>query len=252
MPNLDIAGTFGLKGFNFGLGTVGNAMVWVFISFIVFAFIIAVVVYIIYKKTYNQKILIFGLMGNVPTLKESDLAKIVRIGAVGDTLFYIQRKKKYITPPTIQMAKRVWWFWERSDGELINFGLENVDELFRKAGIYYIDTDMRMQRLGIEKNLRDRFEKVSFWQKYGSAIMGALFVIMVTVALVVLFAKLVDVSKALEKTAQSIQSMADSVDKYYKKTSGQDIDTGLTPAFALLFTFANYKSLLRRCKKWRV
>jgi hypothetical protein len=127
------------------------------------------------------------------------------------------------------MAPKTWWFWERADGELINFGLDNVDETFKKAGVYYIDTDMRMQRLGIEKNLRDRFDKQGWWQKYGNTVMGIIFVLFVTIALVVLFSKLVDVSNSLDATAQSVNAMATAVNKFYSKTTNTPIDTSLTP-----------------------
>jgi hypothetical protein len=183
-------------------------------------FIIAVVVYIVYRKTYSQKIQIYGLVGNAPTLKSNDRAKIVRFGGAGDTLFYLQKKKKFISPPTIQMGTNTWWYWERRDGEMINISLGDIDEQMRQAGVYYVDTDVRMQRLGIEKNLRDRFQKVGFWAKYGTTIAGAIFIILITVALVVLFAKLVDVAKALESTAQAIEHMATSVDTF-AKTGGQ-------------------------------
>ena len=222
-----------LGGFNFNLGAVGNILVWLFICFIIFAILIGIVIFIIYRRMYNQNILIFGLLGNVPTLKKTDKAKIVKFGLAGDTLFYLQ-SKKYITPPNIQMAIRTWWFWERADGELINFGLDNVDETFKKAGVYYIDTDMRMQRLGIEKNLRDRFDKPNWWSKYGTTVMGIIFVLFVTIALVVLFSKLVDVSKSLDATAQSVNAMATAVNKFYSKTTNTPIDTSLTPVSLVL------------------
>ena len=114
---------------------------------------------------------------------------------------------------------------------MINFSLGDIDYQMRKAGAYYVDTDMGMQRLGIEKNLRDRFQKVGFWQKYGTTIVGALFVIMVTVSLVVLFAKLIDVSKALESTASAIRDMSETVNKFYDvKLQGQSPTSSLQPA----------------------
>jgi len=221
---------FGLGNFNFGIGTLGTILIWIFMSLIVVGFVIAIVIWIIYKKTYNQNIHIYRMLGNKPSLTLIDKAKIIRMGAVGDTLFQLRKMKKFIAPPTIQIAPHIWWYWQRPDGELINFTLGDIDEQMRKAGVQYVDTDMRMQRLGIEKNLRDRFEKIGFWQKYGATVMGIIFVVMVTIALIVLFSKLVDVAKAMDSTAQAITKMAESVDKFYTISQGGTPPSGLKPA----------------------
>lgn len=222
----------GLSNFSFGgMGTVATVMMWIFISLIVVGIFVAIIVWIVYKRTYNQNIYIYKMLGNKPALTFVDKAKVVRMGSVGDTLFQLRKMKKFIAPPTIQISPNTWWYWQRPDGELINFTLGDIDEQMRKAGVQYVDTDMRMQRLGIEKNLRDRFEKIGFWQKYGATIMGLIFVIMVTISLVVLFSQLRDVSKALQGTAGAIQSMAESVNKFYNGTIGGGANpSGLVPA----------------------
>ena len=230
----NLVGALGISKFNIGGGTLGTVLLWIFISILFIGIIVAIVVFIVYKRTYNQNIHIYKMIGNRPTLALIDKARVVRMGAVGDSLFQLRKLKKYIAPPTIQISPNTWWYWQRTaDSELINFTLGDVDEQMRKAGVKYVDTDMRMQRLGIEKNLRDRFEKIGFWSKYGATIMGLVFVIMVTIALVVLFSKLVDVSKALESTAGAIQKMAESIDKFYMNTQGGGT-SGLVPANAVV------------------
>jgi len=42
-------------------------------------------------------------------------------------------------------------------------------------------------RLGIEKNLQFRFQKEGFWDKYGQTIINAIFYVLVTLMLIVLF-----------------------------------------------------------------
>jgi uncharacterized membrane protein len=220
----------GLGGFNLGGGTLGTIFLWIFISLLFVGIIVGIVILVVYKRTYSQNIHIYKMLGNKPTLALIDKARIMRMGAVGDTLFQLRKMKKFIAPPTIQISPNTWWYWQRgADSELINFTLGDVDEQMRKAGVKYVDTDKRMQRLGIEKNLRDRFEKIGFWAKYGATIMGIVFVIMVTIALVVLFSKLVDVAKAMESTAGAITKMAESVDKFYMNTQGGGT-SGLIPA----------------------
>jgi hypothetical protein len=224
----DISGAVGIGNFNIGAGAVGNILLWILLVVAIVMALCGVIIFIFWKRSYSQKIMIFGLVGNVPTLKMMDRAKIMRFGSAGDTLFFLQKKKKFIAPPTLQAGSKTWWYWERKDGEMINFTIGNIDEQMQQAGAYFVDTDVRMQRLGIEKNLRDRFQKVGFWQKYGATIAGLLFVVLVTVALVVLFAKLVDVANALESTAQAVQNMATAVQQS-AKSGGAGISP-LTPA----------------------
>ena len=90
--------------FNVGMGTIGNVFVWIFICLFIVGIFGGVIIWIFYKKTFSQNIYIFGLLGNKPTLRMVDKAKIMKFGGVGDTLFYLQKQKKYITPPSIQIA----------------------------------------------------------------------------------------------------------------------------------------------------
>ena len=169
-------------------------------------------------------------------LKLVDKGRYMRFGMAGDKLFHLRKSKKYIAPPTIQTGTNLWLFWEREDGEIINIGIGDIDEQMRKAGAYFVDTDMRMQRLGIEKNLKDRLMKESWFSKYASTIAGVIFVILVTVALVVLFSKLIDVATAMDNMAGSVKTMADQIEQYYTRRIGGEAPSdiinaggGLTP-----------------------
>jgi hypothetical protein len=247
----DILGAVGINKSSFGLGLVGSVFLWILIGIVFLGAVGAVVVWIYLKKSYNQKAWVFGRVGGVPTFKQVYPARYVKFGAVGDRLFEISKLKKFIAPPTIQMGKNIWWFWEREDGELINVGLKDIDAEMKKVGAYFMETDVRMQRLGIEKNLRDRLEEKGFWAKYASTIAGVIFVILVTVCLVVLFSKLVDVAKSIDTLAGSVSSMATEIQAFYKARAGglspSDIGrngtSGLVPAL-IPVVFSFYK--LRR------
>jgi len=238
MKEGDILGAMGLKGFDFGVGTIGTVAIWILLSLMVFGLILAIILWIYLKKVYNQQTWILGNVGGKSMLKLIDKGRYMRFGMAGDKLFRLRKSKKYLSPPTIQTGKNLWLFWERKDGELINIGLGDIDEQMRLAGAYFVDTDMRMQRLGIEKNLRDRLMKESWFAKYGSTIAGVIFVIMVTVALVVLFSKLVDVAGAIDNMANSVSKMADKIEQYYSVRVGGEAPSdiinggagGLTPA----------------------
>lgn len=242
----DILGAVGINKGAFGLGVVSTVFIWILIGLLFIGTIGAIVVWIYLKRSYNQKAWVFGRIGGVPMFKSVYPARYVKFGAVGDRLFEVSKLKKFIAPPTIQMGKNIWWFWEREDGELINVGLKDIDAEMRRVGAYFMETDVRMQRLGIEKNLRDRLEEKGFWAKYASTIAGVIFVILVTVCLVVLFSKLVDVAKSIDNLAGSVSSMATEIQAFYKARAGglspSDKPTngtsGLVPAMLPLIYFA--------------
>lgn len=248
----DIIGGMGLKGF-FNAGTVGTTFLWIFVIIIGMTLIAGLIVWLVLRKSYNQKIWVFGKVGGVPMLKYVDKAKYVAFGMVGDKLMQIKKIKKFVPPPTIQMGKNLWWFWERSDGELINIGLEDIDLKMMRVGAYFTDTDMRMQRLGIEKNLRDRLEQKGFFAKYGTVIAGVIFIIMVTVALVVLFSKLKDTAQSIDTMAGNVGKLASAIEEYYEVRIGGEAPSdnpdgsgGLVPALIplILFKFGR--------RKWQV
>jgi hypothetical protein len=230
----NIAGVLGLGGIK--LGTIGNVFLWIFIIIVLVGSIAGFIIWWVMRKAYSKQIWIFGKVAGVPMLKFIDKAKLVAFGMAGDKLIYLKKSKKYLSPPQIQMGKNIYWYYEREDGEFINFSLNDLDEILKKAGCYYVDTDMRMQRLGIEKNLRDRLDRKSWLEKYGALVGGIVFMIMVTVCLVVLFSKLKDVATAIDSMASSVGQMATAVEKFYVKRTGGESPSdisGLTPVFML-------------------
>lgn len=191
MPNISFDGL---------LSGIGLLLVIVVISVL----LAIVTVFIIQYIKFNKKILLFRKVGNqnVPVL--SDRAMFSRIGNAGDYWCQLRKFKKILPRPRIQMRKNEYWFYERDDGEWINFSLSDFDEQMRNMKAHYVDEDMRLQRLGIQKNLRDRFNKVTFWQRYGGMITSFLFVLVVSIMFIVL-------AKEWSKAINNTSLMADAV-----------------------------------------
>lgn len=237
--------TFGFGGWSLGLGFFGNLIIWILLSIIIVGIIGYIIYRVVIKRVYKHKIYVFGMFGKQPMKKWEDTAREMRIGRAGDYLFYLRKRKKFIPPPVLQMGRNEWWYWERVDGELINIDMEDVDTKQRRMGVHFIDTDMRMQRLGIEKNLSFRLQKQTFWQKYGDKIINAVFYVLVTLMLVILFVQ-------WRKTATAITGAVQIASEVMDKTCGRVADTsvipeaesGVIPAIALF--------LLTKFKIWRL
>lgn len=234
MPDLiaTAGDTFGFADWNLGMGMVGTFTTFIFLSILVaggggFLF------YLWWnKKVFSQKIKVFSMMGKQPMLKYEDRAKILPVGYAGDRLFLMKKQKRALPPPTIQMGFKEWWYWEREDGELINIGMENLDEIQRKLGIHFVDTDMRMQRLGIEKNLQFRLQNQSWWDKYGGAVANGVFYVLVTLMLIVLFMQWRKVAEAVVGAVESTSLCNQPTQP--SQTGGGGGASGVIPALMMI------------------
>ncbi len=185
---------------------------------------------------FNKKIVLFRKVGNkiMPVLR--DKAMFERVGTGGDFWCRMRRFKKILPRPSIQTEKNTFWFFEREDGEWINFSLGDWDKQMKEAKIEYIDEDMRLQRLGIQKNLLARFQKITFWDKYGGTIMFLGFVVIVTVCLVVLFQKMTNAWDQASYMAAAVRDMALEVHNMRARTTSGALPVGsFIPLIPILF-----------------
>jgi len=189
-----------------------------------------IIIYIIYTLKFNKVIVLFKEVAGKTQMVGKDKGAFERVGTAGDYWCRTKKFKKILPRPKIQIGieknlllgfKPIYWFFEREDGEWINFSLQDLDEQMKNAGAYYVDEDMRLQRLGIQKNLFDRFQKIGFWSKYGTQIAFAGFVLIVTICLILLFRDLRNVADALNGAAGAIEHLA--------KTLGNIKGSGVVP-----------------------
>lgn len=193
----------GFAKWNLGIGLIGNLLLLLLFCCII-TIIIGVFVYMfISKRIYKHQIVVIGMIGNSVMEKWKDTAKEVLIGRAGDKLYLLRRRKRFLPPPTIQSGMHKWIFWEREDGELINVGYENLDEKMKLMGLKFVDTDMRMQRLGIEKNLQYRLQKEGFWDKYGDKIVNMAFYVLLTVLIIVIFSQMGKIAGNLNEAVKT-------------------------------------------------
>ncbi len=250
-----VSNTFGLSKWNLGLSSTGTLVFWIILCIIIAGIIGgAIYAYYYYKRIYKNQISCFSFIGNIPRKLFTDRAKEVRFGHVGDSLFYLRKQKRYIPVPTIQVGAKEFWYWKREDGELINIGLENLDVKMKAMNCFFVDADMRMQRLGIEKNLQFRFQEQNFWQKYGGLLIGVGMFVIMAVLLIVLFMQ-------WSKAANDLSIVSDKLGTLIEKAGamcGQrpsttaSSGTGIIPALVLFVVKKKtiYKRFCKRCNKY--
>lgn len=180
---------------------------------ILLAFVGAFGFYLLYEHyKWNKKFVLCKKVGSEWQIVETDLGRFERVGTAGDYWAKWKKLKRTASKPKKQKRKNEYWFAEGEDGEIREIDSFDFDKGLRQIQAHFVDEDMRLQRLGIQKNLATRFEKQSFWAKYGTTIMMIIFVIIVVVALVILFKSMKDNWVVATDTAKAIEHMASSVD----------------------------------------
>lgn len=221
---LDIGSVFG--GFNFGLGTLGNVFLVLFIAVFIIGLIGVAIFVFVNNKKYKHTIPLYRKVGSMPIRVAVYKAKDYKIGNAGDKLWFVRKAKKFIPPATIQTAPNEYPHFEREDGEWINFGLGDIDKQLKEAGVKYVHQDMRANRIAISNLLEQRFTKKSFWDKYGNIIMNVIFYLVVAIAMVIIFYQW---SNIVDKTGTLIDKII-ALEDQRKASGGQ----GVVPAIALL------------------
>ncbi len=174
-----------------------------FIIFIVLAVIAAIATYmIVMRLKFNKKIVIFEKINNRFEPAGTDQAMNFKVGLGGDTVFFLRKRKKYISTPRLQTGRRTYWMAIRGDGEWINIGIEDVDEKMKLLKVKYLDESMKHTRVALQRSLRDRYNKVTFLEKYGGMIAYATLIIITGVAIWLVADKMVLI---VDKVAHQIQ-----------------------------------------------
>ena len=136
-------------------------------------------------------------------------AKEERLGMAGD-YWWRSKKGKILPRGRIQMSKNEYWYYQKIDGEWINFELDNVDEQLKKVGAKFKDEDMSFSRIGIQRNLNDRLQKLTFWDKHGQTIMTIIFILILCVMVILVMQKMAKNWEIANQVAQSNNKIAES------------------------------------------
>jgi len=170
------------------MGSLGLGLLIFFGALLIISLVgIAIFLYINNKKL-KHILPLYKKVGNRVIRIGRYRAKDYKIGHAGDKLWYVPKAKKYINPATLQTAPNEYTHFEREDGEWINIEFPDIDEQMKAMGVKYIQSDMRSGRISISNILEQRFKgKQSFWEKYGSMVTQAIFYLIVSVSMVIIF-----------------------------------------------------------------
>ena len=224
------------------MSSVGQIFAIIFVAVLLIGLFGFIVWYVVGRKKWWIRIPLYKNIGNVPTRIGILKGKVMPIGRAGDVLWYVKGAgiKKWLPPAELQSANKEYLHYVREDGEWVNFILDDIDAIQKKAGVKYVKTDMRLQRLATDKLLEQRHLKRSFLEKWGTAIGFVIFFLVIAISLVVFFHQY---SKVVGQLS-SILDKADSIMTKAAKVGGNTGTAALIPAFIpfLLFKLRRLKN----------
>ncbi len=210
----------------FSVGKIGYALLIFFLALAVVGVIGGIIFWYMNKKRMKYKIPLYKKIGSRVIKIAEYKAMDYNISMAGDKLWYVPKAKKYIGVGSLQSAPNEYSYFEREDGEWINFEIPDIDEKMKKAGVKYLQQDMRSQRIAISNILEQRFsDQKSWWEKYGNLVTYTIFYLVVAISMVVIFYQWSNI-------ADKIGALFDRI-VAYENMKCPNIQ-GVVPAFAMV------------------
>ncbi len=199
---------------------------------IVFLGIVASVILFWYMsgKKYNKRIVIFENVDGQFKVTRKEWAAEIRLGASGDTIFYWRGAKAHRPPGLLQTGPNIFWYFKRSDGEYINFGLEDLNQKMREMGANFLTQEVRYARTGLQKNLKDSYDKPKWWEKHGAMVLFMGMIIVFGFSMWFAFDKFVEVISTQSQLTDKIAAFMDQSNDLLSKLDNIQGGSGVQPA----------------------
>ncbi len=191
----------------FSVGNVAGYITAGAIILVIIMVTLGLTYWLIMRKVYYKKIIIFEKVGGIIQVTKRDVGRDIRLGDAGDFIVYTKKFKKFLPPATLQTGHNIFWYYIREDGEWINIGIEDIDLAMRKVKAHFLDKEMRFARTGMQKNLRDRLIKITFWDRYGAMIIWTLYIAIVGVMTWLLFDKWIELSGSVASAVETAREV---------------------------------------------
>jgi len=193
------------------VGGVVSGVTWLILIGIIAVVVATTTFVVVWNLKFNRKIIIFENLagqGYVPVGK--DRAMRVKIGEDGLEVLYLRKRKVYKSSQGKKIGKNTYWFAVGSDGYWRNFTLADMDNNLKEMDVEFTDKDMRAFHTGIRRGLKERYDKVGFWEKYGGLVAYVALIAITGIMMWLLFDKYIEVSQAVSGAVQSAGEVLDA------------------------------------------
>ena len=206
--------TGGVLGDTSGASIASSVTILVFIV-IIEVFLGGILFFILQNKAFNKKIVIFENIsgqGYVPTGR--DRSRITKIGDGGEEIMKLKKRKLYRTAYGKKIGLNTYAFAVGQDGYWYNITFGDLDVELKKLGVNPVDRDMRYMHVAIRRNIKERYEQVTFMQKYGGLIAYTALIAITGIMMWLLFDKFLSITGGVNsaiETAGKVMEKADAV-----------------------------------------
>jgi len=190
---------------------------WITIACVLLIFLLigCIAVWLIYQsRVYNKKIILFeNVAGQGYQNTGKDRARVIKVGDGGEELLYLRKRRVYRSAYGRKMGKNTYWFAMGQDGYWYNILLGDLDAKMGMLDVEPVDRDMRMMHVAIRKNAKERYNKESFMQKYGTFVFNSIFLLIMVIAIWLLMSKAGDLIREATPVAKALKEAANAMVK---------------------------------------
>lgn len=198
-----------------GMGSISGIVIWVLLAVVILGAIGALAIFIINKLRYNKKIVVLEDVAGSDDLEPigKDRATLVKIGRSGMEVLYLKKRKKYVGAYGKRMGKNTYYFAIGPDGYWYNVTLGSLNKGLEKVKINPTNVNMRYQNEGLQQTIKDRYDKVTFWQKYGGLIAFVGLIAITGIMIYLLFDKWIELSSNVTNAVNAAAQVQEETKK---------------------------------------
>jgi hypothetical protein len=192
-------------------GIASSSWIYVAIVAVLGVLVIAAIALILYKKTYNKRVVIFENIagkGYQPTVRT--VARVIKVGnggmeilkTAGGTFLDAYGKK---------MGTNTYWFAKGPDGFYYNILLGDLDSKMGMLDIEPVDRDVRMWHTGVERLREQTYNKKGWLDEHANQMIMFGFLIVLVLGMWFIVGKIGDAMKPLVEVAKTNQAVLEAL-----------------------------------------
>ena len=220
--------TFGLDK----LGGLGGMLAWGALAFLGLIIVGVLAWWFVNNKKYNKRIIILEDVAGSDDLEivGRDKATLVKMGASGMEILYLQKRKKYLGAYGKRMGKNTYNFAIGPDGYWYNITLGGLTEGLDKVKIKPTNVNMRYQNEGLMQTIKDRYNQTTFWQKYAGLIAYVILIVVLGLMFYLLMDKFIEVSGNVARAVEAAGDVVEETKKVIGALDSLKASGGITSA----------------------
>ncbi len=191
------------------LPSITGTLAWFGIALLVFVIMgFATYVLMNYLK-FNKKIVILEDVQGSDDLEPigKDRATLVKVGRSGMEVLFLKKRKKYIGAYGKRMGKNTYYFAIGPDGYWYNVTLGSLTQGMKTVKIKPTNVNMRYQNEGLMQTIKDRYDKTTFWEKYGGMVAFVGLIAVTGIMIYLIFDKWIELAGSVNNAIEAAASV---------------------------------------------